>query len=243
MDRHDASGQAVPEFGLLDLPDSLTQCDRVVLRHGPFIPCREDPIQIGARRPSKRCPFLFGYLRELLMELRYVAVSQKLLGTLHRVYPSQPQLLRQPQVPKRAPTGPAPAENAPQSFVLQAPSWHAPPGLDDACPPSLQPLPLRKSGFPDRCTTHRTIPGFRSSPATPPSLSAWIAPPLIAHSRSRWWHRPESRSDHASVHCPTTGVCSRRCAAACRATAFSPVFVDACPLGFLAISPAPCSAN
>ena len=85
------------------------------------------------------------------------------------------------------------------------------------------PLHLRRparNGFPDRLysaqnTPLRSITSF--SPCSSPTRS--IPPPPAARSKSRWSHRPESRSGRTSVRPETTGVRCRRYAAACPAAA------------------------
>src|SRR5215813_14043445 len=127
------------------------------------------------------------------------------------------------------PTGHAPAANTPRSSAPPVPSSPAPPASGGACLPSRPPSPSRKSGFPGHCTTRKIHLRSRSLRATPPSPCGSIPPPPVAHSRSRWSRRPESRSGHANDHRSATDVCSRRYATPSRASGAGDVSAGAFP--------------
>jgi len=80
MDRHGATGERVAKAALLQLPVAIRNRDCIVLSHHALGLNREDPIQIGARGTPERGSFLGRRYCELLVEDRYVVVSQKLVG-------------------------------------------------------------------------------------------------------------------------------------------------------------------
>ncbi len=84
MDDHRASRQRVPKGGLVQLPESVRNGDRVVLIYHPFGLDREDPVQVRSDRGTEsRFSFVGGGNSELFIELRNVAVAQKLIGCFH----------------------------------------------------------------------------------------------------------------------------------------------------------------
>src|SRR5207302_2097998 len=75
-----------------------------------------------------------------------------------------------------------------------------PPGSDDGNRLSLPPSASARNGCPGRCTARRTLLCVRSLPSALPSLSPSILPPPTAPNKSRWWHRPKSRSGQVKRH-------------------------------------------
>src|ERR1700738_5361721 len=120
------------------------------------------------------------------------------------------------------------AANTPGSSALPAPSKPGPLVSDDACPPSRPPSASQRNGCRDHCTARRIDPCFGSPHASPPSPSASILPPPVAHSRSHWWHRPESQSGRTIARLRTIDVCCHRCAAAYPPSAASLCSAGAC---------------
>src|SRR6516164_1638121 len=108
MDDHRASGQRVTEAALIELPASFFDSHRVVLRYYPLGLQREGPLQIRSRA-APECRASLGCLhRELRIELRDIALTQKPVRLFRRRDPGQTQLLRQaplprPETPFRAP--------------------------------------------------------------------------------------------------------------------------------------------
>src|SRR5215470_12177478 len=113
----------------------------------------------------------------------------------------------------------------PGSSVSPTRATPVPPGFADDSPPCRLPSASARNGCPDRYTARRTRLCARSLPSRLPSPS--IPPPPVARNRSRWWHRPESRSGRTSVRLETTGAGCRRCATASPATAAAPAVYDA----------------
>src|SRR5215831_10778486 len=115
----------------------------------------------------------------------------------------------------------------PGSSVSPTRATPVPPGFADDSPPCRLPSASARNGCPDRYTARRTRLCARSLPSRLPSPSPSIPPPPVARNRSRWWHRPESRSGRTSVRLETTGAGCRRCATASPATAAAPAVYDA----------------
>ena len=134
-----------------------------------------------------------------------------------------------------AQTDRAPAASTPESSARPVLSSPAQPASIGSCLPSCQPSASQRSGYPGHYTRCRISPLLRSPCAELPSPSALIPPPPVAHSRSRWWRHPGSRSGRTSARRRTSGACCRQCVASSPAAAASPAGAGVCFVGSAAL--------
>src|ERR1700760_4265955 len=99
MNDHGLSGEGIPPAGLIELENAIGILNRVVIVHCALVLDAEDPVQILATNPHKGTPFLRRRNREAIIELSYVAVSEKPIRLSYILNPTHPQFLRQPALP------------------------------------------------------------------------------------------------------------------------------------------------
>src|SRR5260370_2139005 len=95
-----AAGQGSSATHPLDLQSQILKADGVVLVAGTLALNREDHVQILAPARDKSSPALGRRNLKATIELGYVVLAKKAVGILHSLDATQPQLLRQPSLPR-----------------------------------------------------------------------------------------------------------------------------------------------
>src|SRR5579884_900570 len=230
MHHHLTTRQGCPPAHALDLQAEILKAHRVVAVHRAFELQREDQVQVPPTARQKCASALCRSPLKSLVKLGEVVLPQKAIGGFQTRDLVQSEFLRQAPLPGReVALAASPRLRRVGRDHLHPPTRAAPvpTGSDDADPPCHPPLDSARNGFPDRCTARRTRLCARSLPAVPPSPSRSIPLPPAGRSKSRWWHRPESRSGRTSARPETTGAGSRRCATASPAGAAARAACDA----------------
>src|SRR5262249_46221045 len=121
----------------------------------------------------------------------------------------------------------APAANMPGSFESRVVSWPGRLGSVAWCRPAHRPLVFERSAQPDHCKSRQTTLSFPRPAGVLPSPIEWLRPGPTARNKSRWSHRPGSRSGRTNDRPGTTDDDCRQCAASCPVVVYAAGVSDA----------------